>query len=151
MCSREYAMMAAEMRVWCGLTACIGSWWHLLHDYYSELLLSKQEVSLFCLSKGDQMAVSVGPDPGEPGLWPGRGDSFSVRWWRKKRQGWSVKWYNFMGHQEYILPLKDFSQLFVIAWNSTSDVFSPWCKLFETLLKMKRLQERVWLWNILVM
>lgn len=22
--------------------------------------------------QGDQMAVSVGPDPGEPGLWPGR-------------------------------------------------------------------------------
>lgn len=54
------------------------SWWHLLCDYYGELLLSKQEVSLFCLSKGDQMAVVAGLGPGEPGLWAGRGDSLSV-------------------------------------------------------------------------
>lgn len=62
-------MMAAEVRVWCGLTARTGRWWHLLCGYYSELLLSKQEMSPFCFFKGDQMAVGVGPDPGEPGLW----------------------------------------------------------------------------------
>lgn len=136
-------MMAAEMRVWCGLTACIGSWWHLLHDYYSELLLSKQEVSL-CLSKGDQMAVSVGPDPGVS-LASGLAEetaSVSGDDVRRDRAGLSSD-ITLMGHQEYILPLKDFSQLFVIAWNSTSDVFSLDVSFFETLLKMKRLQERV--------
>lgn len=51
------------------------SWWHLLCDYCSELLLSKQEVSLSCFSKGDQMAVGVGQDPGVPGLCAGRIDS----------------------------------------------------------------------------
>lgn len=35
-------------------------------------------MSLFCLSKGDQMALGAGPGPGEPGLWAGRGDSLSV-------------------------------------------------------------------------
>lgn len=70
--------MGAEVRVWCALNCMYWSWWHLLCDYCSELLLSKQEVSLFCLSKGDQMAVGVGPDPGEPGLWAGRVDSLRV-------------------------------------------------------------------------
>lgn len=49
--------MGTEVRVQCGLTACTGSYWHLLCDCYSELLLSKQEVSLFCLSMEDQMVV----------------------------------------------------------------------------------------------
>lgn len=71
-------MMGAEVRVWCALNCMYWSWWHLLCDYCSELLLSKQEVSLFCLSKGDQMAVGVGPDPGERGLWAGRVGSLRV-------------------------------------------------------------------------
>lgn len=35
-------------------------------------------MSLFCLSKADQMAVGTGLGPGEPSLWAGRGDSLSV-------------------------------------------------------------------------
>lgn len=93
-------------------------------DYYSELLLSKQEVSLFCLSKGDQMAVGIGSDPGEPGLWAGRGESLRVSddGIRRDRAGLSS---SVISGAKNMSCSSDLPQPFAIAWNSTGEISFP--------------------------